>query len=152
MFEIIENRWRGNIIEGRGIKLFFFWDIFSLCFKMRVVVKFFIWKWVFFIVYIFVSDSNYSKLIDFMEVWRGKCYCCYGGGNMYCCISIIFFFNVLFLNNLLFSIDYFIKLVDVGMWYCKFLLDVIKMLKKKCCDRKKFGGKFVEDLGGKFVL
>lgn len=38
------------------------------------------------------------------------------------------------------------------MWYCKFLLDVIKMLKKKCCDRRKFGGKFVEDLGGKFVL
>lgn len=41
--------------------------------------------------------------------------------------------------------------VDVGMWYRKLSPDATKTPKKKCRDRRKPGGKSVEDSGGKLA-
>ena len=70
---------------------------------------------------------------------------------MYCCTSTVLFSNALPSNNSPFSADYFTKPVDVGMWYRKLSPDATKTPKKKCRDRRKPGGKSVEDSGGKLA-
>ena len=70
---------------------------------------------------------------------------------MYCCTRKILFSNALPSNNSPFSADYFTKLVDVGMWYRKLSPNATKTPKKKCRDRRKPGGKSVEDSGGKLA-